>query len=85
MTQSTPLSGEAIERRIHMVRGRRVVLDSDLAVLYAMSTKSLNQAVKRNLDRFPDDFAFQLIPAEAVELKAKAAVAPETQDAGSQS
>jgi hypothetical protein len=49
-----------IEPLIHVVRGVRVMLDSDLAEIYGISTRNLNQAVDRNRDRFPDDFAFQL-------------------------
>jgi len=45
---------------IHTIRGQRVILDADLAVLYGVSTKALNQAVKRNRERFPEAFAFQL-------------------------
>src|SRR5580698_8502566 len=51
---------EFIERKIHLVRGSKVMLDSDLAELYQVPTKVLNQAVRRNLDRFPPDFMFQL-------------------------
>jgi len=51
---------EVIERRILWVRGQKVMLDADLAVLYQVSTSALNQAVRRNLDRFPEDFMFQL-------------------------
>jgi ORF6N domain-containing protein len=51
---------EFIERKIHVIRGYRVMLDSDLAALYQVPTKRLNEAVKRNLARFPDDFMFQL-------------------------
>jgi len=47
-----------IQRRIHLVRGRRVMLDSDLADFYRVSTRDLNKAVSRNRERFPDDFAF---------------------------
>ena len=53
-----------IERRIYLIRGRKVMLDSDLAGLYQSETRVLVQAVKRNLDRFPDDFMFQLNPDE---------------------
>jgi len=49
-----------IERRIYLVRGQRVILDRDLAELYGVTTAALNQAVRRNLDRFPQDFMFQL-------------------------
>jgi hypothetical protein len=46
--------------RIYELRGKRVVLDTDLAELYQVETKALNQAVKRNLDRFPPDFCFRI-------------------------
>jgi len=51
---------ERLEPLIHVVRGQRVILDADLARLYGVTTKALNQAIKRNVDRFPVDFAFQL-------------------------
>src|ERR1700758_1539892 len=50
---------------IHVVRGQRVILDSDLARLYGVPTKQLNQQVRRNPRRFPEDFTFQLTPTEA--------------------
>jgi hypothetical protein len=50
----------AIERRVYLVRGEKVMLDADLAELYGVETKMLNRAVRRNLDRFPEDFMFQL-------------------------
>jgi len=56
---------EVIERRIYLIRGHKVMLDSDLADLYQVETKALNRAVKRNRDRFPADFMFQLTPQEA--------------------
>src|SRR5205809_359166 len=62
------ISAEQIERRIYVVRSQRVMLDSDLASLYGITTMALNQAVKRNLDRFPDDFAFQLMQQEFTAL-----------------
>jgi hypothetical protein len=55
---------EQIERAILVVRGQRVMLDSDLARLYGVTTAALNQAVKRNADRFPEDFAFRLTDHE---------------------
>ena len=51
---------EVIEQRIFLIRGKSVMLDSHLAELYGVRTAALNQAVQRNLDRFPEDFAFQL-------------------------
>lgn len=51
---------EAMDSKIHLIRGRRIMLDSDLAAIYGARTAVLNQALKRNLKRFPVDFAFQL-------------------------
>ena len=53
-----------IQRKIYEIRGQKVILDRDLASLYQVETKVLNQAVKRNIDRFPEDFMFQLTPSE---------------------
>jgi hypothetical protein len=55
---------EVVEKRILLLRGHKVMLDSDLAELYGVTTKVLVQAVKRNRERFPDDFMFQLSKAE---------------------
>ena len=55
---------ESIEKLIYLIRGQRVMLDRDLAMLYAVETKKLNQALKRNTDRFPEDFAFKLTEEE---------------------
>lgn len=55
----------SVEQLIIEVRGQKVLLDQDLADLYGVATKALNQAVSRNSDRFPDDFAFRLTRAEA--------------------
>ena len=59
---------QSIAESIRTIRGRRVLLDSDLAALYNVSTKALNQAVKRNIERFPDDFVFRLSDRELGEL-----------------
>jgi len=61
---STILSEEAIINKIFLVRGRKVMLDRDLAEMYGVETRLLNQAVRRNARRFPDDFMFQLTPKE---------------------
>lgn len=53
-----------IEDRIFTIRGKQVMLDRDLAQLYQVETKQLNRAVKRNIERFPEDFMFQLTPSE---------------------
>jgi phage regulator Rha-like protein len=58
-----------IERKIFLIRGRRVMLDRDLAELYGVETRDLNKAVKRNIDRFPQDFMFQLTNEEFGNLK----------------
>jgi len=59
-----------VERTIMLIRGQKVILDTDLAVLYGVTTKRLNQQVKRNRDRFPEDFMFQLTQAEKAEVVA---------------
>lgn len=59
---------ERIENCILLIRGQKVMIDADLAKLYGVTTKSLNQAVKRNIDRFPDDFMFQLTDNEKQEV-----------------
>lgn len=60
LTAELPTPSGLIERRIHSIRGQQVMLDSDLAELYQVPTFRLNEAVKRNADRFPIDFMFQL-------------------------
>jgi hypothetical protein len=59
-----PLPPELIKRRIYIIRGQEVMLDSDLAELYQVSTGNLNLSVRRNLERFPSDFMFQLTKEE---------------------
>ena len=65
-TTQNPL--EEIENLILTIRGKQVMLDRDLARLYGVETKVLNQAVKRNIERFPDDFMFQLTKEEIQNL-----------------
>ena len=65
------LSVELIERRIYLVRGMKVMLDYDLSELYQVPTKVLNQAVRRNASRFPEDFMFQLTADEAESLRSQ--------------
>jgi hypothetical protein len=62
---------ERIANSILLIRGQKVMLDADLARLYGVETKVLNQAVKRNIDRFPQDFMFQLTTAEFQRLKSQ--------------
>ena len=59
---------EEIERSIYLIRGEKVMLDRDLAKLYGVTTAALNQAVRRNRERFPEDFMFQLTLAEVAGL-----------------
>jgi hypothetical protein len=61
---------EVIEQKIYIIRGHRVMIDTDLAQLYAVKTKRLNEQVKRNVKRFPADFMFQLTKKEKYELVA---------------
>ncbi len=70
----TPVSAEEIERRIFIIRGQRMMLDSDLARMYGVPTFRLNEAVARNRDRFPDDFAFQLTLQEFRDLISQIAI-----------
>ncbi len=70
---SGPLPAERVERRIIQVRGHKVMLDVDLAALYGVTVGRLNEAVRRNIDRFPSDFMFQLTKEEMETLRAQLA------------
>lgn len=75
-TNITPVvSEEIIMTKIYLVRKQKVILDSDLAELYGVETRRLNEQVKRNLARFPLDFMFQLTEAEFTNLKSQIATA----------
>jgi hypothetical protein len=63
-----------IESAIYLLRGQRVMLDSDLAAIYGVTTKQLNQQLKRNRSRFPEDFAFQLTAREFTNLRSQIAI-----------
>jgi ORF6N domain len=67
-TTSRIASVKEIEQAIHVIRGQRVMLDSDLAALYGVLTKRLNEQVARNRERFPEDFAYQLTAQELTDL-----------------
>ena len=67
----TTISQEYIESHIFLIRGQKVMLDSDLAALYKVDVKALIQAVKRNIDRFPEDFMFQLTKQEVNNLRSQ--------------
>jgi hypothetical protein len=64
MSNTHPIPDDRIEKAIYLIRGEKVMLDRDLALLYEVETKVLNRAVKRNLQRFPSDFMFQLTADE---------------------
>ena len=65
---------EIIQNKIFIIRGKKVMFDRDLAQLYGVETKALNQAVKRNIERFPEDFMFRLSKAEMEGLKSQFAI-----------
>jgi hypothetical protein len=74
----------SLEPLIAVLRGHRVIFDADLACLYGVPTKALNQAAKRNRARFPNDFAFQLVPQEAANATAGGATNRSRSVTGSQ-
>jgi phage regulator Rha-like protein len=66
---NTPVPVERLDRMIYEIRGQKIMLDRDLAAVYGVTTGNLNKAVKRNRNRFPDDFAFQLTRQEVADLR----------------
>jgi hypothetical protein len=68
---TSPREIQTVENAIHLVRGQRVMLDSDLAAIYGVTTKRLNERLKRNRARFPEDFAFQLTREEFTSLRSQ--------------
>lgn len=68
-TSLASVSSELVEQKIHLLRSQRVMLDADLAEIYGVEARVLNQAVKRNLQRFPQDFMFQLTDDEFAVLR----------------
>jgi hypothetical protein len=73
MAKAKPQSGEPALPRIHTIRKQRVVLDADLALLYGVETKRLNEALRRNRGRFPADFSFELTDEEFATLRSQIA------------
>ena len=69
MDKNAVIQVERIEHSIYLIRGQKVMLDADLAELYKVETKILNKTVKRHLDRFPEDFMFQLTTEETENLR----------------
>jgi hypothetical protein len=76
------VAARTIERCIFVIRGYRVMFDSDLAKLYGVPTKVFNQAVLRNQDRFPDDFRFQLTSTESKSLRSQTVTLDDNGEAG---
>ena len=70
-TQVALISSDTLTGSILVIRGHKVMLDADLAALYGVETKALNQAVRRNIERFPDDFMFQLTSDETAGLRSQ--------------
>jgi len=66
--EQTVMPLEKIVQHIHLIRGQKVMLDRDLATLYGVETRALNQAVRRNIDRFPEDFMFSLSRDEIMRI-----------------
>src|ERR1051326_8162920 len=77
IVEQLPVPVELIERRIYLSRGQKVMIDADLAELYQVPTKRLNEPVRRNLGRFPEDFMFQLTEKEASSLRSQFATSNE--------
>jgi len=77
-SDQSSIPAETIERQIYLVRGHKVMLDSDLAELYGVPTKRLNEQVKRNIKRFPSDFMFQLSTEEARALRSQIATSKDS-------
>ncbi len=75
-------STEQIQNLIYVIRGKQVMIDSDLAMLYRVETKRLNESVKRNIDRFPSHFRFQLSEEEASSLRSQIATSKLTEENG---
>jgi hypothetical protein len=76
-SKQLPIPAERIEKAIFLIRGHKVMLDADLAELYGVTTKRLNEQVRRNLSRFPADFMFQLDGQEASALRSQIATSKE--------
>jgi hypothetical protein len=79
LSKSVTVSVQLIERRIYLIRGHKVMIDFDLADLYEVATKRLNEQVRRNRNRFPKDFMFRLTKTEAEALRSQFAISKTSQ------
>jgi len=82
MSRAITTESDIIESKIYSIRGHRVMLDSDLAELYGVETKRLNEQVKRNIERFPESFMFQLTPKEEASLRSQIATSKQKSATG---
>lgn len=73
MTKADLVPATLVERRILSIRGHKVIIDADLAALYGVETRRLNEQVTRNSERFPNDFVFQVTPDESDNLRSQSA------------
>ena len=73
MSDFLAISDERVINKIYQIRGKKVMLDEDLAEMYGVETKRINEQVKRNIERFPNDFMFQLNETEFKNLKSQIA------------
>jgi hypothetical protein len=85
MAEKSLVPVERVQRALLILRGRRVILDADLASLYGVPVKRLNEQVKRNAARFPDDFVFRLLPGEFAGLRSQIATSKTERRGGRQS
>jgi len=74
MSKGLVIPDERIEKTIVLIRGQKVIIDADLAELYGVETGALNRAVKRNAERFPEDFMFQITAEEAELLRCQTGI-----------
>jgi hypothetical protein len=82
MAKSVIVSEQKIVNSIYLIRGKKVMLDRDLAAMYGVETRILNQAVKRNIRRFPDDFMFQLTEKEWADLMSQIVISSSDKASG---
>ena len=74
MQTKTRVDADLIQRAVRRIRGQNVLLDADLATLYGVDVRALNQAVARNASRYPADFKFKLTTAEAASLRSQTVI-----------